>query len=589
MRRRAVALLIALLGAWLASGVVLAGPASAHAELESSNPEDGARLSSAPGQVTLHFSEGVSLGAGYARVLDARQQRVDTGAPTVAGDVLTIPLRDNLPEGGYLVTYRVISADSHPVAGAFSFAVGNGPLITAGAGDVSETTAPGVAVALPVTRWLGYAGLALAVGIPVLLMVCWPVGWSSVRLRRLSEGGAIAAALGALGAFAVQGPYAAGAGLGSVFDTALLDTTASTSYGVVLMIRTLLALYLVAALAPAWRRGRPPTSWMLPASGVAALGLVVTTAAVGHPVAGPWPGLELPIAVVHVAAMTVWLGGLAGLVLGVLRPGIAAGELAVAMPRFSRMAFGSVVALVVTGIVQSVREVGSPAALVSTTYGWLLVAKLLVVAVILAAAGVSRVWVQQHLGVHHRPAGSRRVTAHAFAAESAAEDVDDVVEERKRAVAGDAVAALPRLRRSVVVELLLAVVVLGVTSVLVGTPPAESAVVQPVDTTLPLKGTSGTSGSVQVSIEPASTGPNVLHLYLFDDAGQLAQPAGITVTISEPSQQLGPIDVKLQPAGPGHYTADAMDIPAAGTWTLQVSVRKDEFTAYTASTTFPVR
>jgi copper transport protein len=368
------------------------------------------------------------------------------------------------------------------------------------------------------------------------------------------------------------------------------------------MIRTLLALYLVAALAPAWRRGEPPTSWMLPASGVAALGLVVTTAAVGHPVAGPWPGLELPIAVIHVAAMTVWLGGLAGLVLGVLRPGIPADDVAVAMPRFSRMAFGSVVALVVTGIVQSVREVGTPAALVSTTYGWLLVTKLLVVAVILAAAGVSRVWVQQHLGVHHRPAGSRRVTAHAFAAESGdsisddvvsddgvSDDVDDAVAERARAQAGDAVAALPRLRRSVLVELALAVVVLGVTSVLVGTPPAESAVVQPVDTTLPLKGTSGTSGSVQVTIEPASAGPNVLHLYLFDDAGQPTQPAGITVTITEPSQQLGPIDVKLQPAGPGHYSADAMDIPAAGTWTLQISVRKDEFTAYTASTRFPVR
>nr|WP_246324570.1 FixH family protein [Petropleomorpha daqingensis] len=576
----------------MVSGVVLAGPAAAHAELESTNPEDGARLSSAPAQVTLHFSEGVSLGAGYARVLDARQQRVDTGAPKVSGDVVTIPLRDTLPEGGYLVTYRVISADSHPVAGAFSFAVGNGPLITAGAGDVSQATDAGVAVALPVARWLGFAGLALAVGIPVLLMVCWPGGWTSVRLRRLSEGGAIAAALGALGSFAVQGPYAAGAGLGSVFDTALLDTTASTTYGVVLMIRTLLALYLVAALAPAWRRGEPPTSWMLPASGVAALGLVVTTAAVGHPVAGPWPGLELPIAVVHVAAMTVWLGGLTGLVVGVLRPGIPADDLAVAMPRFSRMAFGAVVALVVTGIVQAVREVGTPAALVSTEYGWLLVTKLLIVAVILAAAGVSRVWVQQHLGVHHRPAGSRRVTAHAFAAEPSdpvAEDVDDAVVERRRAQAGDAVAALPRLRRSVVVELLLAVVVLGVTSVLVGTPPAASAVVQPVDTTLPLKGTSGTSGSVQVSIEPASTGPNVLHVYLFDDAGQLTQPAGITVTIAEPSQQLGPIDVKLQPAGPGHYSADAMDIPAAGTWTLQISVRKDEFTAYTASTTFPVR
>jgi copper transport protein len=174
-------------------------------------------------------------------------------------------------------------------------------------------------------------------------------------------------------------------------------------------------------------------------------------------------------------------------------------------------------------------------------------------------------------------------------ADPVADPVDDAVAERARAQAAEAAAQVPRLRRSVLVELLLAVVVLGVTSVLVGTPPAESAVVQPLDTTLPLKGTSGTSGSVQVSIDPGSTGPNTLHIYLFDDSGQLTQPAGITVTITEPSQQLGPIEVKLEPAGPGHYVADAMDIPAAGTWTLLVSVRTDEFTAYTASTTFPVK
>jgi copper transport protein len=94
VRRRAAALLIALLGGWLLTGVVVAGPASAHAELESTSPEDGARLATAPSEVTLHFSEGVTLGAGYARVLDSRQQRVDTGQPSVSGDVVTIPLRD---------------------------------------------------------------------------------------------------------------------------------------------------------------------------------------------------------------------------------------------------------------------------------------------------------------------------------------------------------------------------------------------------------------------------------------------------------------------------------------------------------------
>ena len=81
----------------------------------------------------------------------------------------------------------------------------------------------------------------------------------------------------------------------------------------------------------------------------------------------------------------------------------------------------------------------------------------------------------------------------------------------------------------------------------------------------------------------------MLHVYLFDDEGALTQPAGIEVTITEPQQQLGPIDVDLEPAGPGHYVGDGMTIPGAGTWTLAVSVRVDEFTATTARTTFPVR
>ncbi|MGY1602453.1 copper resistance CopC/CopD family protein [Geodermatophilus sp. SYSU D00815] len=588
MTRRAALLLLTLLGGWLVAGVALAGPAAAHAEFVSSDPESGARLDEAPAEVTLTFTEGISVGAGYARVLDAENARVDTGAPSVAGAVLTVPLRDGLPEGGYLVTYRIISADSHPVSGAFSFVVGDGELIAAGAGDTGAATDPGVAAALPVARWLGFAGISLAVGVPVLVLACWPRGWASVRLRRLAEWGAGAVAVGALASFALQGPYAAGAGLGAVLDPALLGTTAGTGFGVVLVVRALLALYLLAALARAWRRGTPPTGWSLTAAAAAALGLVVTTAAVGHPVAGAWPGLALPVTAVHVAAMAVWLGGLTGLLAGVLRPGVPAEELAGALPTFSRLAFGSVVALVVTGIVQSVREVGSPAALVETTYGWLLVAKLLVVAVILAAAGVSRVWVQQHLGVDGpRPGGRRRVTAHAFAAESP--DVADAVAVRARTRAGAAADALPPFRRSVLVELALAVVVLGVTSVLVGTPPAAQALARPVDVTLPLQGAAGAEGTVQVSVDPARPGPNTLHVYLFDDEGQLAQPASISVALTESAQQIGPLDVELEPAGPGHYVGDGMDVPTEGTWTLTVTVRLDEFTARTASTDFPVR
>src|SRR5919107_2491439 len=131
--------------------------------------------------------------------------------------------------------------------------------------------------------------------------------------------------------------------------------------------------------------------------------------------------------------MVVWLGGLAALLAGLLRPGVDAGVLAEALPRWSRVASASVAALVVTGVVQSVREVGSPAALVSTTYGWILLAKLALVLLLLAAAGVSRVWVQQHLGLARpRPGGRRRVTAHAFAAATAGVGAEETVASAAR-------------------------------------------------------------------------------------------------------------------------------------------------------------
>jgi copper transport protein len=329
-------------------------------------------------------------------------------------------------------------------------------------------------------------------------------------------------------------------------------------------------------------------------AGALAVGLVMSTAAIGHPVAGPWPGLAVAVAAVHVAGMAVWLGGLAALLAVVLRPETPAQELAAVLPPWSRIAFGAVAALVVSGSVQAVREVESPTALLATTYGWLLIAKLLLVTVLLAAAGVSRVWVQQRLGVRRpRPGGHRSVTAHAFAAGGpageVAEEVVGAADLRGRLQSESAAEHVPALRRSVLVEFAVAAVVLAVSAVLVGTPPARSAVAQPVDVLLPLQSSAGASGSVQVSVDPARPGPNTLHVYLFDDAGRLTQPAGITVTLTEASQDIGPIDVDLQPAGPGHYIGDGMNIPGPGTWTLAVSVRLDEFTATTARTEFPVR
>ena len=110
----------------------------------------------------------------------------------------------------------MISADSHPVAGAYSFVVGNGDLVPTGAAGSQDTTNPVVGAGLPVMRWIGFAGLALAVGVPLLVLLCWQGGWASARLGRMATWGALAVAAGALGSFLLQGPYAAGSGPGSL-------------------------------------------------------------------------------------------------------------------------------------------------------------------------------------------------------------------------------------------------------------------------------------------------------------------------------------------------------------------------------------
>jgi copper transport protein len=594
--RRSLLVLATLLAGWLLGGVLTAGPAAAHASLITTDPGQGARVEQAPSKVTLTFDEPVSLGAGYARVLAAQGARVDTGAASVTGAVVTIPVRSGLPDGGYLVTYRVVSDDSHPIAGAFSYVVGNGAFVPTGAAPVSSGD-PTVSAAMPLMRGIGYAALALAVGIPLLAFACWPAGWASGRMRRMATWGAAALAVSSLASFLLQGPYAAGSDLGSTTNSALLGATLGSLAGQAMLVRAGLALVLFGMLDSAWRSGTAPSRWLAAGAGLVGIALSLTFALVGHAAAGPGSDLAIVVTTVHVGAMVVWLGGLTGLVAVLLRPETSPTEAAAALPVFSRLAFGSMVALIVTGTLQSVREVASPEALLSTEYGRLLLAKLALVVVILAAAGLSRVWVQQHFGATRaRPGALRRVSALAFAG-GPAPDVPPAGPDPVQAAAAARIAAqaegasahLRALRRSVVIEFVCAVGVLAVAAVLVASPPAKAAVAQPVNATLVLQGTDGPNGSVQVSVDPARTGANSVHVYLYDDQGRLTQPVSIQVTLAEREQQIGPIVVPLQPGGPGHYTADGFGIPKAGTWTLAVLVRSDQFTATTASTDFPVR
>jgi copper transport protein len=116
---------IALLGmlAVLLS-LLFAAPAAAHAELVNISPANGAQLKTPPTQVQMTFTESVNLIDGGIRLVDEVGRTVPTSDPTVAGRIVTWPMPADLPDGAYVITWRVVSADGHPVGGASSFGVG---------------------------------------------------------------------------------------------------------------------------------------------------------------------------------------------------------------------------------------------------------------------------------------------------------------------------------------------------------------------------------------------------------------------------------------------------------------------------------
>ena len=168
-RLRALVLLLLV-----SAGALVVGstPAAAHALLVESQPNDRAALTAAPTEVVLTFTEPVTLPTGGLRVLDADAQRVDLGTIATAEPTqVAVALPPELPDGGYVVTFRVISADSHPVAGVRTFTVGD-------SAEVDAATLAGIADARVggAARRVGQAVRGL--GYLALLLATAPVGWS---------------------------------------------------------------------------------------------------------------------------------------------------------------------------------------------------------------------------------------------------------------------------------------------------------------------------------------------------------------------------------------------------------------------------
>ncbi|WFE48539.1 copper resistance protein CopC [Verrucosispora sp. WMMD1129] len=534
-----------LLVAVVALLLVPASPASAHAVLSSSSPAASAVVPAAPAEVVLTFSESVRKVPDRIRVIAPDGSRADQGEPTFAGSVVNIPVDTGRGNGTYLVTYRVISADSHPVSGAFTYSVGAPSEPPVDSGDDGQAN-PVVGTAVKVAKFVGYAGLLLVIGPALVLALLWPRRLSRRRPARLAWTGLGLVTLATVAAVLLQVPYTNGGGLFDITGEGL-SLVLGSAFGAAHLVR----LGLLAAVALLLRPllAGPVGRTDLVILGVLAVGALLTWPMAGHPAASPAPAVSVLVDTVHLGGMAVWLGGLVMLAVFLL-PRADERELGAILPIWSRWAALAVSALLLAGTVQALIEVATPAALVNTTYGRLVLAKIGLFVLVIAVAAYSR-----HL-VRTRVAASRPAP----------------------------------VRRAIWAELTITAIVLGVSATLVQTTPARSVSTDVSAADSGYFSTTATSSlySMQIEVSPARRGNNSVHLYAYTLDNQPLPVVEWQVTVALPAAGIEPIQVPLLPLTDNHATGE-ISLPAAGEWELRVTARTTEIDQATVTATVPVR
>ncbi|WP_020119562.1 copper resistance CopC/CopD family protein [Streptomyces canus] len=626
--RTLVLLLLAACGLLLTT----AGPASAHAALTGSDPQQGVVVDKAPDQVSLTFSEKVALSNDSLRVLDPKGKAVQQGKPSeVSGTTYAVKLHSGLPDGTYTVTYQVVSADSHPVAGAFTFSIG-APSVTSV--SVSGDTAGGGVVGwlYGFGRYMSYAGFIVLVGGAAFVLGCWQRGAGVRPMQRLVVGGWLTLTAATLLLLLLRGSYTGSGKVGDIFDLDLLGNVLETKAGAALVSRLLLlaaAALFISVLFGAYDKRedeekRDLTFGLAIGGTVVAAGLAASWAMAEHASVGLQAGIAMPVDVVHLLAVAVWLGGLTALLVALYRS--EAPVESAAVRRFSQVAFGSVVALVATGVYQSWRQLGSWSAFTETRYGQLLLVKIGLVALLVGIAFISRRWTAQLADTvvqrSKRVQQKERVTASASgsgkskgAGSKGAGDSKRAAQLARQQAAMDTARqkrtrdADPNrfgLRRSVLAEAGVAVVLLAVTTVLTQTEPGrteqDAKAAKAASSSSSSSSSSSTAGSgavtldmsfdtggtdgkgvVTVDFDPARVGGNEMHVYVQRPNGRAFDIPEVKVALTLEAKKIGPLAVTPDRIATGHWSASNVQIPMAGDWKVAVTVRTSDIDQTTVS------
>ncbi|WP_340539610.1 copper resistance CopC/CopD family protein [Nocardioides sp. GXZ039] len=548
----------------LAAGLVVgaAAPASAHATLVGTDPTEGEVLTSTPDVVTLTFDEAVSVPADGVLVYDAAGEPVEAEVRS-ADKQITTDLPESLDDGTYVVVWRAISADGHPIAGSLTFSIG-APSPEVAAPKTPEADSGSVRTALSIAQGINYLGLLAAAGLVVFL--AWTLAGVRIddgvrdRLHRVLWSAAGLAFLGGIATIPLTGAYQQGLAITQLGESQAVDLA---FVGDDLLVVGLEVVGLLVAMVTITRAGLGPRGRRLAIAAAAVAALA--PALVGHSRAIDPVWLVTTTDLLHLAAGATWLGGLLGLALTLRSLSGREQDVARVLTRFSGIAAALLGLLAVTGVLMAWRILDGWRPLFDTSYGRLLIVKVAIAGVVAMVAGYNR------LRLLPAATGGLGHTARRDAAR--------------------------RVGRAVRVEAGLLVVLLGVTGFLTNQSPREAPVVRdPVASRVEVgvldesaTASEQDAAKVLATLLPGTRGANTITVQIQDVGGEpidgAAEPV-LTVRSADGEVDLGTQPVV--PTGAGTFVADLV-IPASGQWVLQVSLRASEFDNPLTTVTFEVR
>lgn len=547
-RNRLLGALRVLAALLLGGAFVLTGAqaASAHAELLSTTPDDGAALDRAPAEAVLTFNEPVQLIDGSIRLFPGDEDPLTLDVH-VRNTSVVAPLPATLDEGAYALSYRVVSADGHPISGAITFTIGDAAGSPTDAPVVEATTPQGTAFAVSALTALQYLSLLVFAGLLLFeRLVLRNVSPPDHRTLAIMRGTGIAAVAASLLLIPASALNLTGEPLVAVINPAAwwagvfwapMAAAAVVSAGVV--GATLLSTHS--------RQHR----------GTRLLAVLVTLLALAAPVLVGHTQLMEPRALIigadlgHLLAGSLWTGGVVGLLLFVASAratgsGTAPTLAVKVVQRFSRLAVWSVALLTVSGTIMGTMIVGSVDTLVTTSYGLTLLLKIGIVIPVVAIAAYNKLRLLPR--ICSRP--TARMQWHT-------------------------------LHRTLAYEAALLVAVLFLTGFLTNLSPAHehhdlissntAGVAQTVTLDADAQGL-----SLEGELEPALTGENEVTFTLEYD-GEPVTPDEVTIRTRLAEHELGPFEaVPVLDAATGAYSV-SLDMPLRGQWELTVNARVSTF------------